>query len=55
MLITKLEHTIHDCESTLVRDNAKSELQWIRSLSDNFLNLKPSKQKTAIAKQLETP
>ena len=49
MLINKLEHAIHDCESTLVRDNAKSELQWIRSLSDNFLNLKPSKQKTAIA------
>ncbi|MCX7118891.1 MAG: hypothetical protein NTZ86_03325 [Legionellales bacterium] len=49
MLITKLMHTIHDCESKLVRDNAKSELQWIRSLSDNFLNLKPSKQKTAIA------
>ena len=49
MLITQLEHAIHDSESTLVRDNANSELQWIRSLSDNFLNLKPSKQKTAIA------
>ncbi|NDH67569.1 MAG: hypothetical protein EBY22_06605, partial [Gammaproteobacteria bacterium] len=49
MLITKLKHAIHDSESKLVRDNAKSELQWIRSLSDNFLNLKSSKQKTAIA------
>ncbi|MEI6096402.1 MAG: hypothetical protein WCR08_13255, partial [Gammaproteobacteria bacterium] len=49
MLITKLKHAIHDSESTLVRDNAKSELQWILSLSDNFLNLKSSKQKTAIA------
>ncbi len=49
MLINKLEHAIHDCESTLVRDNATSELQWMRRLSDNFLNLKPSRQKTAIA------
>jgi hypothetical protein len=49
MLITRLKHAIHDCESPLVQENAKSELQWIRNLGDNFLNLKPSKQKTAIA------
>lgn len=49
LLITQLEHAIHDSEIPLVRDNAKKQLAWICNLNDKFLGLKPSKQKTAIA------
>ena len=47
--ITDLKHAIHDSNEPLVRKNAEMQLAWITKLNNDFLNLKPSKQKTAIA------
>lgn len=47
-LMSQLEYVIQGCEIPSLRAEATAQLKWMRSLSANFVNLKPSKQKTIL-------
>lgn len=47
-LISKLEFALQGCDIPSLNAEATAQVRWLRNIGPNFLNLKPSKQKTIL-------